>query len=141
MERNIENFNKLIEVLESDYAQDHFDMRNWITDYGGVIEYKETITCGTAACIGGWCGVIREAEGEKCSPDSTDTFAWLGLVAKEYLYLFFPTAEAVLNKKNYEDYISGNLTSPIYLTNPKQVVPVLKHLRDTGELDWNLAYN
>lgn len=142
MQRNIENFNKLIEVLESDYALKHFDMSDWSSQRAGddPIKYKEYEDCNTAACIGGWCDIIREAEGEKCFPDSTDTFAWLGLVAKEYHYLFFPTAEAALNKKNYEDYISGNLIAPIYLKDPRKVVPVLKYLRDTGILDWNLAY-
>ena len=60
---NIENINKLIEVLKSDRAKDHFNMNAWFDngrDYSGCP--SEINECGTVACIGGWCNVLQYEE-------------------------------------------------------------------------------
>ena len=79
---NIENINKLIEVLKSDRAKDHFNMRFWLANaQGWKVLPSEINECGTVACIGGWCTIIRYEENINIFHDTWHKpKEWLGLV-------------------------------------------------------------
>jgi len=122
---NIENINKLIEVLKSDRAKDHFNMNFWFgNEKGYSLLPSEINECGTVACIGGWCNVLQyEEKADKfynVHYQDSDARDWLGLDAATAGDLFY----------SYESF---------GITNPLDVIPVLEHLRDTGEVDWSLS--
>jgi hypothetical protein len=77
--------------------------------------------CGTATCIGGHAQKLFGLD----SSDSYIVGAELGLGERAVDALFFPHAQMPRNKVNWQKITR------------RQAVRVLKHLRDTGEVDWS----
>ena len=122
---NIVNLNKLIEFLESECATQHFNMKQWIKPVRGkgfpatqqeIEEFENA--CGTACCIGGWAQLMHIKDGYKRHINSAE--AYLGLDHEIAHELFYPT----------DPYI--------YLKDPKLAAKVLRHLVETGEVDWSI---
>ena len=128
---NVKNINRIIELLKMEEMMKHFDMRDTIsgeffehgnTDAKGIDDLIKE--CGSTACI---LGLIA-LETRQSTPDC-DNGDYLGISYEQSQDLFYPCS-AFQGDEKY---------SPIYETNPLKVVPVLEHLRDTGELDWRKA--
>lgn len=124
---NTENILRLAEFLEA-LPQGRFNMASWARSRTGQYLYLEgpveaAIECGTVCCIGGW-GVLLFDIGDS----SKGVAKKLGLgdpngeppdpIASE---LFFPKSEAI----NERD--------------PHKAARVLRHLAETGEVDWSIA--
>lgn len=122
---NIENINKLIEVLKSDRAKNHFNMSVWLDNGKSYPPLPSEINkCGTVACIGGWCNVLQYEE----NPDKFYAADYQALEETDWLGLDDDSAHALF----YSSVSFG-------ITDPLDVIPVLEHLRDTGEVDWSLS--
>lgn len=139
---NIANIQKLIDHLKLTRAE-NFNMHHFMMGFperrkpNNVLKQMETEGgCGTTACLAGHAVLIKAAEeGERLGPTGrlknppsyglglggdVDTRAqrWLGLSNDQAIDLFYR--------------LDSDLT-------PEDTIPVLEHLRDTGEVDWSLA--
>ena len=125
---NVENINKLIEVISHPDSAIHFDM----TLVHGGINKDETVTlssllntCGATACFLGFVCAIEETD-----ETHTDTgAAFLGVDFSTANALFYPSIDPNKNEKMYDQ---------VWGMSAAQAVKVLEHLRDTGEVDWNV---
>lgn len=124
---NIKNMNKLVEFLESDYATRHFSMTVWIKTanlqvcmslLGQNIPDTQQAIEETACCIGGWAQVMHMKEGHKRYKGAAEDY--LGIDRETAHQLFYPTCPY------------------IYLKDPKLAAKVLRHLVETGEVDWSI---
>jgi hypothetical protein len=112
---NIKNLTKLVKVLESDKAQEHFNM-------SVVCTGPDINTCGAVACIGGWANLIQHGD-KAYAGDYRPLYEagnWLGLAEDQSMLLFLPPGEFV------------------YLTNPKDGAKVVQHLIETGKVNWSI---
>lgn len=124
---NTDNINRVIDRIERE--PDHrFDMAQW---------------CGTAACIGGWCEILlHEDAANRMLPSTASNLdaAKDALVKKldqpvliddeqvhEFLGITFDEAEELFYPGAF-----FQKTKPVALE-------CLRHLRDTGEIDWSRA--
>lgn len=129
--RNVENINKLIACLRraQKKAPHRFKMTDWFSD--------TERPCKTAACLGGWCELLMQAEAKK--PLTTDNYysitwndavAWLGLGATESNLLFL-----LINERGWCLRSFDNLPDS---TRCEIAIAHLTHIRDGGAVDWNL---
>lgn len=122
---NIGNINRLIATLEiagnderfKDYG---FSMNVWDSE---VCEEDDTSghNCGSAMCIGGYCNALSGHREESMSAAAL----FLGIYDHlDHDELFYPSSEDwgwdAFNKAT-----------------PEHAINVLKHLRDTGKIDWS----
>jgi hypothetical protein len=137
---HIENLDKLIAHMER-VPDELFDMSNWLAlkdmpsgSWSSSLIGARTNAlaqdqqpCGTACCIAGeaWFAMPKE-DRMWLSPDtprvSQSAEAWLGLTEDEAQHLFIPDSEA-----------SG---WPLHALSREAAIAVLRHLRETGEVDW-----
>lgn len=82
--------------------------------------------CGTVACIAGWAEAVRLGTGVFVNDGLTDERSadYLELTSEQSGPLFF----------GY-----GMSWSEFTAITPKQAVAVLRHLAETGEVDWTVA--
>lgn len=112
---NIENLDKLITHLEG-LPDEKFDIAFWYSRNGRMV--FNYIECKTAACIAGWAAVL--AGEEAAMPPRWAAMDWLGLSMRKSKGLFMPSG--LDEPKNF----------------PRaRAIDVLKHLRETGEVDWD----
>jgi hypothetical protein len=137
---NKENILKLAEVLESPAAEKHFCMGTWFNDraHEDGLPINETFAhsinnCNTTACIAGWCAVLAVPDrivGRKNSEWEGHT--WNGdtvfEVGRAYLELDPNAAERLFAPRG----------RAIAEDDPKQAAKVLRHLAETGEVDWSV---
>ena len=135
---NVENIGKVIRLLE-EVPEDDFYMGDWGSDnFLDPVEVEHMADnscllddCGTPMCIAGWTGVamardgfdiIRVIDGKALNLLEV-TAVWLGLqkLQKEELFLMM-----------------GSTTMPVYVS-PATAIACLKHLQETGEVDWDRA--
>jgi hypothetical protein len=88
--------------------------------------------CGTVACIAGWSRAIRQGsvpEVARTLPlfEPEPEIEWLGLSEDDAEELFYPDRYAT-----DEVLDLGDVTTA-------QAVAVLRHLAETGEVDWSIA--
>jgi hypothetical protein len=81
--------------------------------------------CKTVACIAGWANVLG-GKRER----ATFTFAenYLGLRPEQHDQLFYAS--------NHPDADEGDEYGPLTEITPEQAVRTLRHLAETGEVDW-----
>ena len=80
--------------------------------------YPKYSPCGTAACIGGHIDIIAGVH-----QDEEETARWIGLSWGAAQPLFYP--------RNPNDYAAT----------PNKAARVLRHLAETDEVDWSVAYH
>ena len=82
--------------------------------------------CGTTACIGGYATILLNGGGEYRTIPDGKIADWLGVPIE--------TAEALF-------YATGVDYGPQWFekVTPSQAVSVLRHLAETGEVDWDRA--
>ena len=91
--------------------------------------------CGTAGCIAGWTALLY---GNLLNSEQPSIFArgYLALNEYEAHDLFAPTE---YDKDESDDYNSNRV---IYAQiNAGMAAKVLRHLANTGDVDWNQAYS
>ena len=125
---NRENILAVADAIENQSIPDlGFNMGGFIVETGDDWQDKSGRSCGTVACIAGTAHVLRTGDRTighnvrdyDCTPDAE----WLGLTEDEADGLFFAVSA------------SANL----YEITPSQAVSVLRHLAETGEVDWERA--
>jgi len=123
---NRENILAVADAIEKHSIPDlGFNMGNYVTTAGSSVTDNSGYGCGTVACIAGWCKAVRD--GKAPQPVWVDDFnwekqaSWLGLSVGEgeRLFIYYPG--------------HGNDIQP------SQAVSVLRHLAETGEVDWDRA--
>jgi hypothetical protein len=115
---NRENLDRLIAALEA-APDEKFEMRDWFSwdDHDDQDDDYDP-TCATAACLAGWAGWLSGLAGDP-TKEIDDYIAWLGIK---------PGSRA-----------DDELCTPDYCREKTrlQAIAVLKHLRDTGEVNWS----
>lgn len=129
---NIDNVNLLITTLEAIKEGDErgFNMNVW-DNHDGFESYREEDDnsgndCGTVACMGGWCNALDKSKRIEYWDTEKTAGEWLGL---EWI-----TAHALF----YAYGPNGTRYDLAFLT-LKETLPVLYHLRDTGNVDWSVT--
>jgi hypothetical protein len=147
---NKENLLKLAEVLESEQAQKHFDMTQWIThhpNYNNLDwqEHHERVNesvlkeavkdCGTVACIAGWAATLATPDqklifvsGASVQQTAED---WLELDKAEAVMLFIPWSASYYADRSKYKRNSNTITAG-------EAARVVRHLAETGKVDWSV---
>jgi hypothetical protein len=137
------NIDKVIAFLEAETTA--FDMSSWMAAEDETNPSAINL-CGTAACIGGTCDIVRtlNADGltfnwNTAEDDSADMISWLtegfNTSLDEYeisRFLFHPR---VIDVAEFQS-MPGE---PGHITRP-HAVAALRHFRDTGKIDWNVKW-
>lgn len=136
---NKERLLQLAEVLESDRAESHFNMNLWLSENGRFarsevcsLQHFNIEDCGAVACIGGWTVILFPEEAALFAKEHISNAAYeiLGLGLVEGHDLCIP--EGWYDDK--DDFISP------YEAKPKQAAKVVRHLAETGVVDWKKAF-
>lgn len=122
---NVENIRKLADIIEqpkSDGLNLGFNMRWWneetkLLTRNARAQYSDG--CGTVACIGGTINVLA---GHASSRDSFAAAQWLGVDGDDAIALFYP------------------VDARVWRATRSQAAKVLRHLADTGKVDWSVAF-
>jgi hypothetical protein len=126
---------KLAEVLESDEAAKHFDMESFYDDGAGNlpnVRVGEFIhRCGSVACIAGWA--VATFDPKRTTRDDTLGLATalLGLNSQQAHRLFVPGEERGC------DEFSDRTRRSVYDATAAEAAKVVRHLAETGEVDWS----
>ena len=121
--------------------------KNNVLKLAGVVEksttYDQTIyahTCGTPACIAGHAALLAAPHGKFVV---TETRSWprFKFPSGGDIWYVSDVAQVWLN---LNDWWADQLFQPIPLGKAKKVTPaqagkVLRHLAETGEVDWGVA--
>lgn len=100
-------------------------------------EDAETHQCGTAACIGGYAALLAVSKGEAKGGEQIQPVAtrWLGFSPGTLRALFIPRSMHDLDRRLETNEIPVSYSD----VKRKHAVKVLKHLLDTGLIDWSKA--
>jgi hypothetical protein len=129
---NKENVQLVIDAIKAGKVRDvpiGFLMSNYITFDGDIISWDDDDRaikhdCGTAACIGGYCGLLMGQSVDETRNNSIRPYReWLGISEEEVYLLFF----------------AHGCATPFEKITAEQAVKVLEHLRDTGVVYWGAA--
>lgn len=128
---NRENILKVADAIEQHSIPDlGFNM----ADFLGTYEDRTGHGCGTTACIAGWGHAIihgtYDAEFTYVDPD--EIAGWLGISHVPACNLFYADNHPL----NARDSSGRSWFDEI---TPKTAVSVLRHLAETGEVDWGRA--
>lgn len=145
--------NTLVHLLENipPESQQGFNMHYYLEDAFGETT-NVAHTCGTVACLAGWTAQRLSMRGDQILtlPRTQNDIRKhavvayyehgvhqlaqkiLGLTAKQADQLFTPM-DYFYDEEELEDVNWADIQ-------PAQAVKVLKHLRDTGEVDWKVAF-
>lgn len=129
---------KLAEVLESPAAEKHFNMGDWFDNPNAdvcdadVPAKKFVAQCGAAACTAGWTIAIFEPRALVKPIGFLDNAlvraaSLLSLNYDQACDLFTPMSETM--RDGTEAMSAG----------PKQAAKVVRHLAETGKVDWSVA--
>lgn len=120
---NTKNINRVIRAIRAEKIA-KFNLMYWWAGPDGWSATRDTPACDTAACIGGFA----EALLRKGRPGGFGLGAdgFLGLDYNQGTELFYPDERVV------PDYRA---------VTKEQAIAVLEHLRDTGEVNWNVAFS
>ena len=124
---NVENILKVADAIEQHSIPDlGFNMSHWFDKATPDVPDLSGHECGTIACIAGWASRVSGDQSE--NPDHTYEVAadFLGLGALTANNLFMPT----------NGFVSLHQWNSI---TPAHAVAVLRHLAETGEVDWYIA--
>jgi hypothetical protein len=112
---------KLLEIVHDDpYA---FTMGTWVRK-------SDRASCGTAACIAGWIGILTDTVQIYETSDKADAFQWVDrFEAGDWLGLNGPQINELFTPPWDECYEATAADALI----------VLRGLRDTGIVDWTEA--
>jgi hypothetical protein len=103
------NMNYMIAAANNDFAKDGLNVDN----------------CDTVACIAGWTNVLG---GKRWSATYSFAGDYLGLRPEQHDQLFYAS--------NHPDADEGDEYGPLTEISPEQAVRTLRHLAETGEVDW-----
>jgi hypothetical protein len=126
---NTERINQLATFLES-IPDRKFNIRQWFSRNSDsttgldVPIGEEYIHCKTAACVAGWCNVMRHGGDQADWRGPGREADYLGLSLSEEDDLFTPRG-----------YLSSNASK--YYTR-KRAIATLRHLAQTGIVAWQL---
>jgi hypothetical protein len=135
---NVEKIRALADFLERLHELgEQFDMNTWIDTQTAFYEGH----CGTSACIAGWCAIMEIGQEKALKADwhgETRHIAAAALGIDEWTatHLFTPRGNSPGSLAFIQlDY---NGRDPWRCTE-LEAARVLRHLADTGELDWSAA--
>ena len=117
---NKENIRQLISVLEN-YEELTYDDLPVSFDMGSWINVKHD--CETRACLGGHAAILSGQSFNSWSPRSVVgvASAWLGLDDEQSTLLFCPAVDHL-------EWVTR-----------EEAIETLKHLVETGKVEWRLA--
>ena len=126
---NKENILKVADGIEKHSVPDlGFNMRFFCIELAEIDDGNEGVAdhsghdCGTVACIAGWSNAIRTGgRPEEIDPD--EEAEWLGLSQGRADALFFPHLPR-------EEWAA---------ISQDQAIRTLRHLAETGEVDWSVT--
>lgn len=128
---NIERLNKLADVLESEKAQEHFDMTTFLSKDGRISvlfgqEIGESIqSCNTVACIAGWA----------VATFAPDTVFGEGISIQS-------RAEDLLDmteKEGQNLFLMYNTSIHLEQIEPRHAAMVLRNYAETGNINWEIT--
>ncbi len=127
---NRENILAVADAIEKHSIPDlGFNMADF---FGAGFNDRTGRRCGTTACIAGWAHALKNGEGAIASFVIPSEIAdWLGINEQAAENLFYAS-----NYPMNERYIEADWFSNIA---PDTAVSVLRHLAETGEVDWDRA--
>lgn len=113
-----------------------------------MLNYKTVVNadmsghnCGTTACIAGWANAIRlrlkethPSWGGWCEHDGAAD--WLGI--ETYSSSGDSTADKLFYARNHPDYKPDKAEATWASITAEQAVRTLRHLAETGEVDWTV---
>lgn len=149
---NITAINTLINLLENipPETKQGFNMRYYHENaYGEDVNVGHE--CGTVACLAGWTAEHLSLKGDRVlklprTKDSIKNYGpglhWMTghhELAQEILGLTEDEADRLFTPMDYDSNPELDLVAWDRVK-PAQAVKVLKHLRDTGEVDWTVAF-
>lgn len=138
---NIKALNGLIDLLENlpPEKERGFNMSDYHSDDLSHLSTHTKHECNSVSCIAGWAALYMKTDGTllKRPRDLGWNFrgymetaqGLLGLTQDQSLCLFEPMF-----------YVASVCDKDWDAVTPVQAVKVLKHLRDTGEVNWDLAF-
>lgn len=133
---NKERLLQLANVLESDKAAKHFNM-DFFFSHDGYVQPSVPVSinkeleghCGSVACIAGWTVGHFHPDGILFPFEISQQAAWLlGLDNIQKIKLFTP---GVPESNEFDPYKAS----------AKQAAKVVRHLAETGEVDWSKAFD
>lgn len=119
---NKDNVLKVADAIENHSIPDlGFNMGGYILPADAETPDLSGHNCGTIGCIAGWAASV--AKGSIIDDDASGDKAgkFLGLSGFQRMELFVPSG-----------WLDNNVTS-------SKAVAVLRHLAETGEVDWSVA--
>jgi hypothetical protein len=127
---NKENILKVADAIENaTLTKDHgigFNMAYFFESSGHLEDHTHQ-ECGTTACIAGWASLISEKEvAARDDPDVMED------VAMEYLGLS--------NMQAVDLFYARCVRKPMADITQAEAVRVLRHLAETGKVDWSIIY-
>lgn len=140
---NKERLLELADLLESEKVVGHFDMDYFFKSYNlsvpththklGAAEALNV--CGTVACIAGWAVAAFNPKLQGFQIDYEQIAAdLLGLRYEQADRLFTPS-------DNGDDCDPEDEDRSPYAASAKQAAKVVRHLAETGEVDWSKAFD
>lgn len=126
---NLENLEKLHTWLSQGAPERTFDMSVWLDQ----VDYKQN-WCETTCCIAGWCyqqtNTINDHRNTGLDYERIEHNAshWLGLNLMQ-THMLFRAVRPTGRQMNLE------------LITPAQAAIVVRHLMETGEVNWDLIAN
>jgi hypothetical protein len=130
---NKERLIKLAKKLESPEAAAHFNLGEWFAVEGDSVDSADEPVsvlikkCGTTACIAGWAVAMF-------MPDKSYGSAFFFENGKEALELNYNEARALFLGIDLAE-TTGMCMMDV---TPIQAASVIRHLVDTGEVDWSI---
>lgn len=124
---NRENILAVADAIEKHSIPDlGFNMTMWLDRHPFPGQDTSGHNCGTTACIAGWAAAVSLGAADVEQVEKHLPFS-VRQTAKQYLALSIDQANAL-----FEGFSTGE-------EEPSQAVSVLRHLAETGEVDWNRA--
>lgn len=124
---NKENVLAVADAIEKHSIPDlGFNMGDWVAHASDEAPDRSGHSCGTVACIAGWAQRLRTGV-----PLSADSVVWWEPEA-EWLGLGGDASDTLFMGDDETNKRLADVT-------PAEAVRVLRHLAETGEVDWSVA--
>jgi len=126
---NKENVLKVADAIEQHSIPElGFNMNYGLVSRSDNIKDLSGYNCDTVACIAGWCNMLTKPDARFSDFDAAREF--LGLDPKAASELFYASSQW--------EFEGGDHTYLERIT-PSKAAVVLRHLAETGEVNWSVA--
>jgi hypothetical protein len=126
MTMNVENILKVADAIEQHSIPDLGFNMLWLKSEVGGDADRSGHNCGTVACVAGWTIALFGSRGD----GFMEAGQHLGLPRSKYRPLFYPGTGLDEDEAD---------THPAWGATPAQAASCLRHLAETGEVDWDRA--